>query len=145
MEKEFDPEKSHQENVKIAVDLIIGEPTNLKRKRKADSDNKRILFKQIIEGIIQAEERSIMLDEGFSIDLNKHNLIFYEIIENFFKYNFTKDQNKLIDFYLYDRYSADGSVLDLLDDNKNPIKLDTVEDLWYLLKSMEPKNAKEKS
>lgn len=141
MSKDFNPENSHQENVKIAIDNIIGETTNLKKKKKNDADQKRILFKKIIEGIVSAEERSIMLDEAFSIDLNKHNSLFFEVIDSFLKYNFTKEQIRLIDFYLYDRYSADGSVLDLIDENKNVVKLDTTDDLWHLLKAMET-NAK---
>ncbi len=143
MSKEFDPEKSHEENVKIAIDKILGETTSLKKKKKNDSDHKKIIFKKIIEGIVTVEERAIMIEEAFSIDLNKYNSLFFEIIDHFLKFNFNKDQIKLIDFYLYDRYSVNGSVLDLIDEKNNVVKLDTADDLWHLIKGME-NNAKEK-
>lgn len=137
MEKEFDPENTHEQNVKIAIDKIIGEPTNIKKKKKSELDQKRILFKKIIDNIIEAEQRNSILNEMFSIDLNKNTSIYFDIIEDFLSYSFTKDQIKLINFYLYDRYSADGAILDLLDANENPIKLDTSEDLWHVIKAMD--------
>lgn len=134
---EFSPDKSHQENVKIAIDKIIGQSTNFKKRKKSEADHKRIMFKKIIEKIIEAEERSTMIDEVFSIDFNKYNNIFFEIIEEFLNYSFNKDQIKIINFYLYDRYNADGTMSELRDNNDEPIKLDTADDLWYLIKKIE--------
>lgn len=137
MSKEFDPDNSHQENVKIAIDKIIGEPTNIKKRKKSEQEQKRILFKKIIDSIIEVEQKNTMLHEMFSIDLSNFNSIFFDIIDDLLKFNFTKDQIKIINFYLYDRYGADGSILDLKDDNDNIVNLDTPEDLWFFLKSME--------
>lgn len=137
MSKEFDPDNSHQENVKIAIDKIIGEPTNIKKRKKSEQEQKRILFKKIIDSIIEAEQKNTMLHEMFSIDLSNFNSIFFDIIDDLLKFSFTKDQIKIINFYLYDRYGADGSILDLKDDNDNIVNLDTPEDLWFFLKSME--------
>jgi hypothetical protein len=74
-----------------------------------------------------------MLDEGHNMDMNKYNQIFFDIITDFFSFNFSKKQINLINFYLYDRYSPDGSVLDLVDDNNNIVPLETSADLWHLL------------
>lgn len=137
MSKEFDPDNSHQENVKIAIDKIIGESTNIKKRKKSEQEQKRILFKKIIDSIIEVEQKNTMLHEMFSIDLSNFNSIFFDIIDDLLKFNFTKDQIKIINFYLYDRYGADGSILDLKDDNDNIVNLDTPEDLWFFLKSME--------
>lgn len=134
---EFSPDKSHQENVKIAIDKIIGQATNFKKRKKSEEDQKRIMFKRIIEKIIEAEERSTMIDEVFSIDFNKYNTVFFEIIDEFLNYSFSKEQIKIINFYLYDRYNADGTVSELRDNNDEYIKLDTADDLWYLLKKIE--------
>jgi hypothetical protein len=71
------------------------------------------------------------------IDLTRYNKLFFDIIDDFFKLNFNKEQIKLIEFYLYDRFSPDGSVLELLDVTNKKIKLDSIDDLWNLLKSME--------
>lgn len=136
MSKEFDPENTHKENVKVAIDKIIGEPTNIKKKKKSEADQKRLLFKKIIHNIVQAEEKNVILDEMFSINLDTHNGLFHDIIEDFLKYCFNKEQVKIIHFYLYDRYSADGSMLELLDENNNRIKLDTEDELWSVVSKM---------
>jgi hypothetical protein len=133
MKKEFDPSNTHDQNVKVAIDRIIGQETTFRKVKKNQEDQKRILFCKIIDNIIIAEERSIMLDEGHNMDMNKYNQIFFDIITDFFSFNFSKKQINLINFYLYDRYSADGSVLDLVDDNNNIVPLETSADLWYLL------------
>jgi len=137
MNKDFDPENTHQQNVKVAIDKILGEPTNIKKRKKTENDHKRILFKKIIESIIDAEQKTSMLEEMFMLDLNKFNNIFFEIIENFFEFNFNKEQVKVINFYLYDRYSADGAVLDLTDAEDRVVRLNSSEDLWNVIKSLE--------
>jgi hypothetical protein len=133
MKKEFDPSNTHDQNVKVAIDRIIGQETTFRKVKKNQEDQKRILFCKIIDNIIIAEERSIMLDEGHNMDMNKYNQIFFDIITDFFSFNFSKKQINLINFYLYDRYSPDGSVLDLVDDNNNIVPLETSADLWHLL------------
>ena len=133
MEKEFDPSNTHDQNVKVAIDKIIGQETTFRKVKKNQEDQKRITFCKIIDNIIRAEERSIMLDEGHNMDMTKYNQIFFDIITDFFSFNFNRKQISLINFFLYDRYSPDGSVLDLIDDNNNVIILDTSNDLWYLL------------
>jgi hypothetical protein len=133
MKKEFDPSNTHDQNVKVAIDRIIGQETSFRKVKKNQEDQRRITFCKIIDNIIIAEERSIMLDEGHNMDMNKYNQIFFDIITDFFSFNFNKKQINLINFYLYDRYSPDGSVLDLVDDNNNIVPLETSADLWHLL------------
>ena len=133
MKKEFDPSNTHDQNVKVAIDRIIGQETSFRKVKKNQEDQKRITFCKIIDNIIIAEERSIMLDEGHNMDMNKYNQIFFDIITDFFSFNFNKKQINLINFYLYDRYSPDGSVLDLVDDNNSIVPLETSADLWHLL------------
>lgn len=133
MKNEFDPKNSHDQNVKVAIDKIIGQETSFKRIKKTAEDHKRILFSRIIESIIVAEERSIMLEEAYQMDMSKYNQMYLDIITDFLSFNFNKQQNNLINFYLYDRYCPDGSVLDLVDDNNNVVPLNSANDLWYLI------------
>jgi hypothetical protein len=133
MKKEFDPSNTHDQNVKVAIDRIIGQETSFRKVKKNQEDQKRITFCKIIDNLILAEERSIMLDEGHNMDMSKYNQIFFDIITDLFSFNFNKKQINLINFYLYDRYSPDGSVLDLVDDNNNIVPLETSSDLWHLL------------
>jgi hypothetical protein len=137
MEEGFSPEKSHDENVKVAVDKILGQPTSIRKKKKSAEDHKRVLFTRIIDNIVRVEERSIAIDEAFEIDLTKYDRTFCDIIDDLLRLNFTKEQVKLIDFYMYDRYCADGTVLDLIDEKGEKVALDTPTDLWLLIKNVE--------
>lgn len=137
MSKEFDPKNSHDQNVKVAIDKIIGQETTFRKLKKTQEDHKRIIFSRIIESIIHAEERAVMLDEGHSMDMTKYNQIFFDIITDFFSFNFNKQQVNLINFYLYDRYCADGSLLDLIDTDGSIVPLNNPNDLWYLLNKNE--------
>ena len=137
MQEDFSPEKSHDENVKVAIDKILGQPTSIKRKKKSAEDHKRVLFCKIIEGIIMAEERSIGLDEAFCVNLEKYNQVFFDVIQDLLSYSFNREQMNLLNFYLYDRYCADGAVLDLVDNEGNHVPLDTPTDLWFVIKNAE--------
>jgi hypothetical protein len=133
MRKDFDPENSHDQNVKVAIDKIIGQETSLRKLKKNQEDQKRILFNRIIDTIITTEERSVMLGEGYKMDMTDYNQPFFDIITDFLSYSFNKKQVNLINFYLYDRYCADGSVLDLIEEDGSILPLNTSNDLWYLL------------
>jgi hypothetical protein len=137
MQEDFSPEKSHDENVKVAIDKILGQPTNIKRKKKTAEDHKRILFVKIIDRLILAEERSVALDESFDLNLEKYNQVFFDIIQDLLSYTFNKEQMNLLNFYMYDRYCADGTVLDLVDQEGNHVPLDSATDLWSVLKNAE--------
>ena len=133
MKKEFDPQNSHDQNVKVAIDKIIGQETSFRKIKKSQEDHKRIIFTKIIDSIITVEERAVMLDEAHSLDMTKYNQVFFDVITYFLEFSFNKQQVNLINFYLYDRYCADGSVLDLVDDDGTVVPLTSTSDLWYLL------------
>jgi hypothetical protein len=137
MKSEFNPELPHQENVKVAIEKILGQKITLGRRKKTEADQRKALFSTIISKIVEAEERSGMLDEALGVNLNNYNKIFFEIIDSFLNFSFSKEQIKLIDFFLYDRYNADGTMIELRDKSDFPIKLDNTDDLWNLLKGLE--------
>jgi hypothetical protein len=54
-----------------------------------------------------------------------------------FSLQFSKQQIGLINFFLYDRYVADGSVLTLTNDETNEVlQLDSPEQLWEVIKKI---------
>jgi hypothetical protein len=131
------PDKSHEENVKVVIDKILGQPTILKRKKKSAEDHKRILFCRIIDGLIVAEEKAIAIDEMFSINMEKYNITFFDVIQDLLNFSFNKEQLNLINFFMYDRYSADGAILDLVDTEGKLVPLESSTDLWFLIKKFE--------
>lgn len=134
METNFDPEKDNLSNTKLSVDKILKKTTKVKRARKTAEEKKREQFVSIINRIISLEERSIILNENFDVDLSKYNEPYQDIIDDLFNIMFNPDQLRLIQFFLYDRYAADGTITPLLDENDNMMKLDDASDLYNLLK-----------
>lgn len=140
MSSEFSLENSHQENVKVAIEKILGQKTGIKKKKKTADDQKRVLFASILSSILEAEDRETMMSEAFSIDLASHNSLFFDTIDNLLKLLFNKEQINLINFYLYERLSPEGDALELIDTEGNELKLDTPDDLWYMLKNLDNGN-----
>jgi hypothetical protein len=132
----FSENKSHEENVKTSIDKILGQETSLRKVKKSGEDHKRILFNKILSNLVIVEERSVMMDEIYSMDMSKYNNLFFDIIEDMLALHFSKQQINLINFFLYDRYSAEGAVTQLFDKNGDPVKLDNADDLWQLLKTV---------
>ena len=95
MNTSFNPDKSHEENVKVAIDNIIGQKTKLRNKKKSGEDHKKITFNKILNTIIEIEERTVMVDETLSIDLTKYNQSFFDIVDYFFKLYYNKEQINL--------------------------------------------------
>lgn len=126
----------HDENIKRSIDTILGTNTVIKKGKRSADDIKRDLFCEIIELIMAVEERSIIMAEMYHTDLSTHNNIFFAIIEKFFLFSFNPDQHRIIQFYIYERYRPDGSIIDLLDKHKNSVPLNTHGDLWYFLKTI---------
>jgi hypothetical protein len=136
----FDKNNSHEENVKRSIDIILGTDTELKFRKKSIEDHKRALFNDVINTLIMVDQRSSILDEVHYLDMDRYDKPFYEIINSLLGLYFTRDQCRIIYFYVYDRYQSDGSIIDLTDNSGKNIALNTPDQLWFLLKTME--NAK---
>ena len=114
-QKEYSYENTHAENTKITVDKVLGQQTTSRRLRKSAEDKKKIQFCNFIDKLITAEERDITMLEVFDIDMTKYSNTFMEAIECLLDLSFNKEQIKMINFYLYDRYSPDGAVMGITD------------------------------
>jgi hypothetical protein len=137
MAKEFNPDNSHETNVKISVDKILGQETTTRKAKRSADDHRRIAFCRIINNLLRVEERAIMLDEIHDLNLAKYEQPFFDVIEDLLALHFSKEQMKLINFFLYDRYSADGSLLCLTNNETgDELKLDSPEQLWEILKNV---------
>ncbi len=137
MEDKFDSQNTHSHNVKIAIDKILGQKTEIRRRKKTYDDHRRELFCKILNNLVEVQERTIILDEMYSINMEKYESGFYVIIDDMMEMMFNKEQLNLINFYLYDRFSSDGSIVDLVDVSGEIVKLDTPDDLWFLLKNID--------
>lgn len=135
MAKGFSKQNSHEENVKVSIDSILGVDTTIKRGRRTAEDHRRALFNQFIDGMLFCTHRSGELDSHFFMDMTKYDTIFYETIETVMKLVFTTKQIDMIYFFLYERVDLEGKVIDIYDEEtKEPIKMNTPEQLWESIK-----------
>lgn len=79
--------------------------------------------------------RGSMLHDDYGIDIVKFEDPYFQIIDSLIYLNFGKEKGDLIMFYIYDRKNPDGTVNELVDKKGNAVILNTVEDLWELVKN----------
>jgi hypothetical protein len=126
--------EKHAEGVKSSVDDIIGVDTTLKLKKKTEDDIQREKFEQVIRLVQEIETRGVLMAEELQVDFSTYDEKFYNAIDIMFELHFGKEAAEIIFFYLYERTNPDGSTNDILDANDYPIPLDTVADLWSVVK-----------
>lgn len=108
----------------------------IKRKRKSDITIRKELFISIINNIEAAINRQELLFADFRLDWTTYNEVFFNIIDDLIFMEFGNDGLELIDFYLYGKENTDGSENQLIDKNNNVIPLNSAEDLWNLIKTI---------
>jgi hypothetical protein len=138
MSKEQLPEDV--EGIKLSLEDILNADFTVKRKKKTELDVNKELFSKIILTLERLNGRSNILASDLDIDLVKYDEVFYEVIDNLLLLNFGKEISEIVFFYVYDRIDPEGNITYLQDTNGNPVILETVNDLWYLIQNIK-KNA----
>lgn len=133
---EFTPNKPHDENVKVSVEKILGAPTTLKRAKKTAEDHQKVLFYRFIDSMIALDIRTVNLDQAFFMDMRKYDSAFYAAIDDLMEMYFNKNQIRLINFYLYERITDDGHMVELMDDTDTIIDMSTPEKLYNEVKKL---------
>ena len=108
----------------------------IKRKRKSDITIRKELFISIINNIEAALNRQELLFVDFRLDWTTYNEVFFNIIDDLIFLEFGNTGLELIDFYLYGKENTDGSENQLVDKDDNVIPLNSAEDLWNLIKTI---------
>ena len=133
---DFSKQKSHEENIQVSIDKILGTNSVLKRAKKTAEDHRKALFCATIEELQAIEFRDCELDTSFYLDLSKYNSPFYSVINSLFKLSFTEPQVDLIYFYLYERITPEGYIREATDPDGNVIDLSNPEKLYIELLKM---------
>lgn len=132
---DFSKKNTHEQNIQISIDKILGAPTKVKRARKTAEDHKRALFNQFIDAMLFISHRAQELDGEFCMDMAKYDAVFLDVIETVLNLHFTKKQIELIYFFLYDRVGIDGKIVSLADeDTDEPLLMNNPDELWETLK-----------
>lgn len=135
MNKNFD-NSSHEENMKVSIDSILNVNTKMKKTRKSQDNIKRDLFISYIECMQSLLVRSEELQEIGLIDMEGYDAEFYDMAEYLLNMIFNKEQIELIHFYLYQRISPDGHVVNITDGAGNILDIGTLEQFWDLVKTI---------
>ena len=133
-----------QDNIKKiqkSIDDILGTTSSLSKKRPSILDRKRQYFNNIVNGLITVNARSIGLKHDYRIDFIEYDETFFTIIESFMKLHFNKNQISLINWFLYEKFLANGDVLILNDsETGEEIPTETPDDIWELVQKYEKKD-----
>ena len=136
--------EEHTQGIKTSIEAIIGSDTVLKRKRKTEDDISRESFEKIIQTMEAVQVRSTLLHGEFNLDLLNYDEKFYEIIDRLFVLHFGQAAAEVIFFYIYERMDPDGNINQLLDQDDNPIPLESPNDLWAVVNHIKNKGKKTK-
>ena len=129
-------QKDYIEKLQEQINLIIGVKSTLKRRKKTEVDTQREVFINTIPLLEHIINRGPMLDADYGVNMARYDEPFFQIIDSLIYLHFGKEASELIMFYLYERVNPDGTVNDILDENNNPVPLESVEDLWELIKQL---------
>ena len=137
---------SKRENLKKiqkSIDDILGTKSGLAKKRPSVKDKKRDYFNTFISNLQLANARSIGLKHDYKIDFIEYDEVLFNALEALMKLYFSKHQRSIIEWWLYEKFLPDGSMLILKDENTgNEIPTDTADDIWELILKYEEKNLK---
>ena len=136
--------EEHTQGIKTSIESIIGSDTVLKRKKKTEDDINKESFEKLIQTIEEVQVRSTLLHAEFKLDLFDYEEKFYEVIDRLFTLHFGQAAAEIIFFYVYERMDPDGNANQLLDQDDNPIPLESPSDLWLLVNHLRDKTSKTK-
>ena len=126
--------EKHAEGIKKEIDDILGTDTFLKPKKKTEDDVQRERFEKIIQMMQEIEIRGILLATDLRLDFTSYDEKFYKVIDNLIEMQFGKEVAELIFFYLYERENPNGTINELIDEDRNIVPLHSPSDLWHLIK-----------
>ena len=70
------------------------------------------------------------------LDYASYDELFYQIIDSLILLHFGNEGYELISFYLYEKFTPDGEMLEMYNENEDIIPTETPEDIWNILMTM---------
>lgn len=126
------------DNIRQAIDRLLNAKSAIKRKKHTKQIQNRELFISVINSIQMLTSRANIAYTDLKLDFSTYDEPFLEIIDTLLLLRYGKEGCELISFYLWERENPDGTVNDILDEDNNPIPLETPIDLWNLIIKLNP-------
>ena len=131
------------EKIKSYIDDILGANSNLKEKIPSKLSHKRELFCNMLNNLQFVNARTLGMKHDYKINMMDYDDPFYTAIENLIKLNYSKEQQNIINWWLYDKFLPTGEVLILTNKHtEERIPSETPEDIWKLVQDQKNKNEK---
>lgn len=124
--------------IQSAINQMLGVKSLIRRKKKTQETKKKELFTSIINSIEAIINRQNLMYAELNLDLTNYDEAFLDTIDALIVLHFGKEGAELIAYYLWDRVAPDGSITPLVDTDNKEVYLETAQDLWNLLISINP-------
>jgi hypothetical protein len=126
--------KENVNKIKSYIDDILGAKSSLRKKLPSKKSYEKELFCEILQNLQFVNSRTLGMKHDYKINMMEYDDPFYVIIENLVKLKFSKEQQNLINWWLYDKFLPTGETLILTDKKTNEvIPSDTPEEIWDLI------------
>jgi len=130
--------------IQTVINQLLNVKSLVRRKKKTQEAKKRELFISIINSIEAIINRQNLMYAELNLDLANYDEAFLDTIDALIILHFGKEGAEVIAYFLWDRVAPDGSIEPLLDEQNNPVYLETANDLWNLLIRINPAYGDEK-
>tara|TARA_R110000782_G_C14635991_1_gene395011 strand:+ start:264 stop:680 length:417 start_codon:yes stop_codon:yes gene_type:complete len=135
--------KEEIKKIQQSINDILGTKSSLSEKLLTLKDKKRESFNLAITGLAYLNSRSIGLKHDYKVDFQEYDDAFISVIESLLELHFSKEQRSIINWYLYDKFLPDGSMLILNEETSGKeIPTDTPDDIWELIQKYEEEDNK---
>ena len=135
--------KENIKKIKSYIDEILGTTSDLRKKLPSRQSHRKKLFCDMLYNLQFVNARTMGMKHDYKINMMDYDDPFYISIESLIKLNYNKEQQSLINWWLYDKFLPSGDVLILTyKETEEIIPSDTPEDIWELMQQHEKKNNK---
>jgi len=106
---------------------ILGSKVSIKDNIDKTEEN---IFAHFVNELEKASKLEHKLFEDSKIEISYYTDPLWDVIESILKLLYGQEQADLIQFYIYDRFNADGSIVPLEDENGKKYIFTNPKDLW---------------
>ena len=128
----------HLSEIQTAINQILNIKSLVRHKKKTQVEKKKELFISIITAIERIINRQDLMYAELNLDLANYDEAFLDTIDALIILHFGKEGAELIAYYLWDRVAPDGTITSLIDPDGKEVLLETAQDLWNLLLTINP-------
>lgn len=134
--EEISQDNTHEQNIKVALDAVLGGKTTTRKAKKTAEDKRKEDFINLIISLEAVDVRDYILKEDLLMDLGSVTIPYDDIIESLLSMVFKPGQINIINFYLYSRVMEDGSIIPLESQAGELIYLKNPEELYTFIQTI---------